>query len=72
MATKKAHAPSLLGDILSKVNDSFNVSMYDNGFMVEVSGQSFNGDYKTAKVIANDPTELLDIIMTIVNSERTE
>jgi hypothetical protein len=36
---------------LDKVNESFTVNRYDNGFMVEVGGRDKENDWKTAKVM---------------------
>jgi hypothetical protein len=47
---------------LSKVNDSFTINRYDNGFMVEITGRDDEGDWKTSKVLCNSEDELLDII----------
>ena len=47
---------------LNKVNESFTVYRYDNGFMVEVSGRDSENDYKTAKIMCNTQDELLDVI----------
>ena len=52
--TKKPSVINKVSDKLSKVNDSFSVYMYDNGFMVEISGRSGEGDYTTAKML--EPT----------------
>lgn len=43
-----------LSDKLSKVSDSFTVNMYDNGYMVEVSGRDHNEDWSTAKIMCNN------------------
>lgn len=59
-----------VGAKLSKVNDCYNVSLYDNGYMVEISGQDKSGDYKTAKIICNELSELLDIVAEISKMER--
>ena len=40
-----------LSDKLSKVGDSLTVNMYDNGYMVEVSGRDSDDDWKTAKIM---------------------
>lgn len=47
---------------LTKVNESFTVYRYDNGFMVEVSGRDKKSDYKTIKVLCNTEAELFDTI----------
>ena len=40
-----------LSDKLKKCGDSMTVNMYDNGFMVEVSGRDDKDDWKTAKIM---------------------
>jgi hypothetical protein len=40
-----------LSDKLAKVGDSLTVNMYDNGYMVEVSGRDSDDDWKTAKIL---------------------
>lgn len=47
---------------LSKVNDSFTINRYDNGFMVEITGRDDDNDWKSSKILCNSEEELLDII----------
>ena len=47
---------------LAKVNDSFSVNRYDNGWMVEVGGRDDDNDWKTAKVLCNTEEELIALI----------
>lgn len=47
---------------LTKVNESFTVYRYDNGFMIEVSGRDKENDYKTAKIMCATELELFDTI----------
>jgi hypothetical protein len=47
---------------LSKVNDSFTINRYDNGFMVEINGRNYVDDWVTAKILCNTEEELIDII----------
>lgn len=51
-----------LSQKLTKVNESFTVNRYDNGWMVEVSGKDSEGDWKTAKILCNTEAELLEVI----------
>jgi len=53
---------SKLGDKLVKVNESFTVYRYDNGFMIEVSGKDSDSDWKTSKILCSTEEELLEII----------
>ena len=47
---------------LAKVNDSFSVYRYDNGWMLEVSGNDKKDDWKTAKIMCNSEEELFALI----------
>ena len=49
-------------DKLAKVNDSFTVNRYDNGWMVEVGGRDKKEDWKNSKILCNTEEELLDLI----------
>ena len=52
---------------LSKVGDSLTVNMYDNGYMVEVSGRNDDGDWATAKILC--PT--LDEVTAVIKEAAT-
>jgi hypothetical protein len=47
---------------LSKVNESFTVNRYDNGFMIEVSGRDNDNDWKTSKILCATEDELFAVI----------
>lgn len=47
---------------LVKVNDSFTVNRFDNGWMVEIGGKDKEGEWKTAKIICNTEEELISLI----------
>lgn len=47
---------------LAKVNDNFSINRYDNGWMLEVSGNDKKDDWKTIKVLCNTEQELFDLI----------
>jgi hypothetical protein len=47
---------------LAKVNESFTVNRYDNGFMIEVGGRDSESDWKTAKVLCSTEEELFEVI----------
>lgn len=49
----------------SKVSDSFTVNMYDNGYMVEVSGRNDDNDWTTAKILCNDLDAMLEVAKEI-------
>jgi len=60
MATAKT--VSKISDKLTKVNESFTINMYDNGFMVEASGRNKKGDYVTAKILCNTVDEVVGLV----------
>ena len=47
---------------LTKVNESFTVNRYDNGFMIEVGGRDADNEWKTCKVICNTEEDLFEVI----------
>jgi hypothetical protein len=59
-----------VSDKLTKVGDSFTINMYDNGFMVEVSGRDANEDWKTAKVLCQDLEQVVAIVTEVTKMER--
>lgn len=56
---------------LAKVDDSFTVNMYDNGYMVEVNGRDNDDNWATQKVICNTMEELIAFIKEVVAKERS-
>jgi len=59
-----------LSDKIEKVSDSLTVNMYDNGFMVEVSGRDSESDWKTAKIMCPTLDEVVAVIKEASNMER--
>lgn len=47
---------------LAKVNDSFTVNRYDNGFMIEISGRDKKEEWKNAKIMCASEEELIALI----------
>ena len=61
-----------LGDKLAKVNDSFSVQMYDNGFMFEIGGKDSNGDWKNAKIMCSTIDQLVALVKEATELEKDE
>jgi hypothetical protein len=59
-----------LNEKLEKVNDNFSVYMYDNGFMLEISGRDSGGDWATAKVLCKNMDELIGLIKEAADMEK--
>ena len=51
-----------ISDKLTKVNEAFTINMYDNGFMLEISGRDHSDEWANAKIVANDIDELVELI----------
>jgi hypothetical protein len=66
MATKKI---TKISDKLDKVNESFTVNMYDNGFMLEIGGRK-NDDWQSAKIMVPTIDELVVLIKEAAEMER--
>lgn len=47
---------------LTKVNESFTINRYDNGFMIEVGGRDNENDWKNCKVLCSTESELFEVI----------
>ena len=61
-----------ISDKLSKVNESFTVNMYDNGFMFEISGRDKSNDYKTVKIMVSELSQLTALVQEATEMERDD
>jgi hypothetical protein len=68
MATAKT--VTKLSDKLVKVSDNFSVNMYDNGFMVEVSGRNKKSDYVSARILCITLEEVQALVAEACTMER--
>lgn len=62
----------MISDKVSKVNDSFTINMYDNGYMLEIGGRDPNGDYKNVKIMCNTLDDLIARVKEASELERDE
>jgi hypothetical protein len=60
MATAKT--VNRLSDKLIKINESYTINRYDNGYMVEAGGRNKKGDYVSAKILCNTLDEVLALV----------
>ena len=70
--TKTAGSVNKLSDKLTKVNESFTVNMYDNGYMIEVGGRDDEDNWKTAKILVSTVEELLVLVREATEIERAD
>ena len=61
---------SKLSDKLEKVNENYTINMYDNGFMIEVSGRDSDDEYKTAKIMVPTIEQLVELVKEAAEMER--
>ena len=55
---------------ISKIGETFTVNMYDNGYMIELSGRNHSDDYSTVKVLVSTVEELTEIIAFVATMTR--
>ena len=51
-----------IADKLDKVNESFTVNMYDNGYMIEVGGRNEEDNWVTTKIICATIDEVIELV----------
>ena len=59
-----------ISDKLAKTNENFSINMYDNGFMIEVSGRDDENEWKTAKIMVTTVDELVALVREAAEMER--
>ena len=72
MAIVKRKTVNNISDKLTKVNESFTVYMYDNGYMIEVGGRDSENDYKTVKIMVNNLEQLVALVTEATEMERDD
>lgn len=68
--TTKEKTMLTISDKLEKINDNFSVYMYDNGYMMEISGRDADGEWATAKILCNNLEDLVTLIKETSTMER--
>ena len=63
---------SKIGDKLVKVNESFTINMYDNGFMFEIGGQDSENDWKTAKIMCPSVEDVIQLVIEATELPRND
>lgn len=53
------------------VNDSFDVSICDNGYVLQIGGKTHNDDWINKKIVCTDLNQLFDLI-TLIDSMDSE
>lgn len=61
-----------IGDKLAKVNESFTVNMYDNGFMLEIGGRDIDNEWKNCKIMVQNLEQLAALVQEATELPRDE
>ena len=61
-----------ISDKLAKVNESFSINMYDNGFLIEVSGRDEDDEYRNAKIMVPTVEQLVELVKEAATLPRDE
>lgn len=67
---RKSVMTTKISDKLHKVNESFTINMYDNGYMVEVGGRSEDDNWITTKIICSSLDEVIEIVKEAASMPR--
>lgn len=68
----KTKAVTKISDKLTKVNESFQIYMYDNAYMIEVSGRDSENEYKTVKLMVPTLEQLQVLIKETTEMDRDD
>jgi hypothetical protein len=61
-----------ISDKLTTVNDSFTITMYDNGFLIDIGGKVDQDEWRSAKIMVPDVDRLLELVREAVTMPRDE
>ena len=70
MAKAPKKTVKTLSDKLIKVNENFQIYMYDNGFMIEINGRDADDEWATAKIMVNSVDDRIGLVREAVDMER--
>ena len=68
----KTKTVNKISDTVVKVGESFSVYMYDNAYMIEVSGRDSENDYKTVKLMVPALDQLQALIKETTEMDRDD
>lgn len=60
-----------ISDKLTKINDSLTINLFDNGYMVEVSGRDAADDWSQVKIACNTLEEVNTLIKEANEMEKS-
>ena len=59
-----------ISEKLQKVNDNLTVYMYDNGYMVEISGRDHDDEWSGVKIVCDSLEQVTTLISEASTMER--
>ena len=61
-----------ISDKLTTVNDNFSITMYDNGFLIDIGGKAEEDEWRTAKIMVPSIEQLLELVREAATMPRDE
>ena len=58
-------------DKITKVDETFEVTRHDNGFVIEVRGEDSEGEWETAKIVVKEQEEVHELLTEYLGLPRT-
>jgi hypothetical protein len=71
MAKSPKKTVNTISDKLVKADSNFSINVYDNGFLIEVSGRDSEDEWATAKIIVSTVDELIVLVREAADMERS-
>ena len=62
--------PVKLSDCFIEVNENYSINMYDNGYVVEISGKDGDLSWITKKLVIGSLEELIELVTEASNMPR--
>jgi hypothetical protein len=59
-------------DKLTTVNDNFSITMYDNGFLIDIGGKNVVDEWRNAKIMVPTIEQLLELVKEAATMPRDE
>jgi len=70
MAKAPKKTVNTISDKLVKADSNFSINVYDNGFLIEVSGRDSEDEWATAKIIVSTVDELIVLVREAADMDR--
>jgi hypothetical protein len=61
-----------ISDKLTTVNNNFSITMYDNGFLIDIGGKAEEDEWRTSKIMVPTIEQLLELVKEAATMPRDE